>query len=384
MVRAGRGGRGMKRRDMVRLAGVAACGVAVGGLGAPAHGRPQEARRGFVAPRRAAYFRDLGAGRIRCELCPHACTLAPGERGRCRVRENRGGHGYTLAHGNPAVVQLEPVERKPFYHVEPGSRSFSLATAGCNLECGFCEVWDTALVDPEDVFAFDLPAEAIVAHARQAGARSVAFTLGEPVAYYEYMAAVAARAREAGLLSLMHSAGYIQPEPLARLTPLLDGANIDLKGFDPAFYRRVVGGELEPVLQSLKVLRRAGIHLEITTIVIPTLNDDPERIQAMCHWIASELGPDTPLHFSRFYPLYRLANLPPTPVSTLDRARSVALDAGLRYVYIAKVPGHDGEHTPCPGCHRTVVRRMGFMVESVDVVGGRCRFCQADVAGIWA
>jgi pyruvate formate lyase activating enzyme len=380
----------MKRRDLVRLAGGATCGLVAAGFPAarfpgPANGHPtQEARRGFLAPRRSPFFTDVGGGRIRCDLCPHGCRLAPGERGRCRVRENRQGQGYTLVHGNPCVVQLEPVERKPFFHVIPGSRSLSVATAGCNLECGFCEVWDTALVSPEDVYAFDLPPEAIVATAQRSGARSVAYTLGEPVAYFEYMAAIGAHAREAGLLSLMHSAGFINAEPLERLCRVLDAANIDLKSFDPAFYRRVCGGELGPVLETLTTLRDAGVHVEITNIVIPGLNDDAKRIRDMCAWVVAEMGEDTPLHFSRFYPLYRLANLPPTPVSTLDRARDAARDAGLRHVYIAKVPGHEGENTVCAGCGARVIHRIGFMIEANELEGGRCRFCQAPVAGIWA
>ncbi len=402
----------MKRRDLVRLAGGAACGLAMGRLpgagivggglagepagealaGGPAGGplpladadhRGQEARRGLLAPRRSPFFTSQGGGRVRCDLCPHSCVLAPGERGRCRVRENRDGRGYTLVHGNPCTVQLEPVERKPFYHVFPGSRSFSVATAGCNLECGFCEVWDTALVAPEDVYAFDLPADAIVPLAQQAGARSVAYTLGEPVAYFEYMAAIGARAREAGLLSLVHSAGFINAAPLERLCAVIDGANIDLKSFDPSFYRRVCGGELGPVLETLTTLRSAGVHLEVTNIVIPGLNDDVGMIREMCAWVVEELGRDTPLHFSRFYPLYRLANLPPTPVSTLDRARAAALESGLRHVYVAKVPGHEGEDTFCHGCGRVVISRVGFMIEAVELDDGRCRFCNAAIAGIW-
>jgi pyruvate formate lyase activating enzyme len=279
---------------------------------------------------------------------------------------------------------LEPVERKPFFHVVPGSRSFSVATAGCNLECGFCEVWDTALVAPEDVHAFDLPPGTIVEKARESGARSVAYTFGEPVVFFEYMEGIATLARRAGLLSLMHSAGFINPEPLERLIPVLDAVNIDLKGFDAGFYRRVTGGELDPVLETLKALKAAGVHLEITNILIPTLNDDMGTVRRMCEWIVAELGPDTPIHFSRFYPLYKLANLPPTPVSTLNQARATAMAEGLRYVYVAKVPGHEGENTFCPGCKEMVIRRMGFMVEEMRVADGKCDGCGEPIPGIWS
>jgi pyruvate formate lyase activating enzyme len=388
------GGKGkprLNRRDLLRLAGGGACALSLGRLAgsmdplaAAATAHAQEARRGFVNPIPASFFSELGGGLIRCDLCPHACRMAPGERGRCQVRENRGGRGYTLAHGNPCVVQLEPVERKPFFHVVPGSRSFSVATAGCNLECGFCEVWDTAQVAPEDVHAYDLPPEAIVEKAGESGARSVAHTFGEPVVFFEYMEAIATLARREGLLSLMHSAGFINPDPLERLCRVMDAANVDLKSFDAGFYRRVCGGELEPVLETLKTLRTAGTHLEVTNILIPTLNDDMEMVRRMCEWIAVELGPETPIHFSRFYPLYKLANLPPTPVSTLNAARAAAMAAGLRYVYVAKVPGHEGENTICPGCQEMVIRRMGFMVEELRLADGRCDRCGEAIPGIWA
>ena len=375
----------VNRRDFFRMAGGGTGALALGRVAGPtAAGHAQEARRGFVNPVPASFFSELGGGRLRCDLCPHLCRLAPGERGRCRVRENRGGRGYTLAHGNPCVVQLEPVERKPFFHVVPGSRSFSVATAGCNLECSFCEVWDTAQVAPEDVYAFDLSPEIIVEKARESGARSVAYTFGEPVAFFEYMECIAALAGGAGLLNLMHSAGFINLDPLARLCSVMDAANIDLKSFDAAFYRRVAGGELEPVLETLKTLRAAGVHLEITNILIPTLNDDPGMVREMCEWIANDLGPDTPVHFSRFYPLYKLANLPPTPVSTLNEARATAKAAGLRHVYVAKVPGHEGENTICPGCEEIVIRRMGFVVEEMRLADGKCDRCGESVPGIWA
>ncbi len=343
----------------------------------------QTAQKGFVSPVRSPWFTELGNARLRCELCPKQCELASGQRGLCRVRENRNGAGYTLAYGNPSLVQEDPVERKPFFHVLPGSRALSISTAGCNLACKFCEVWDMALVDPEEVHAYDMPPEKVVAHARAGGVRSISYAFGEPVAFYEYMAAVANLAREAGLLNLMHTAAYIQPEPLKDLCPKLDAVNVDLKGFDPEFYREVAAGDLEQVLQNIKLLREAGIHIEITSIVIPGLNDGMGTIREMCQWIVDELGPDVPLHLARFYPLYRLSDLPRTPVSTLDEARNTAMAAGLRFVYVAKVAGHQGENTFCPGCGGAVIRRVGFVVKGMDLEDGRCRGCGYAVPGIW-
>lgn len=382
---------GLNRRAFGKAGLTALCALCVSGsLGCTPRRDPEAeplqglARKGFVDPRPSPWFSRLDGGRVRCELCPRQCELAPDERGPCRVRENRDGAGYTLAYGNPALVQEDPVERAPFFHVVPGRRALSISTAGCNLACAFCEVWDMALVAPEEVFAYDMPPAHVVAHARDSGVRAISYAFGEPVAFYEYMADVAALAREAGLLNLIHTAGYIQPEPLARLSGMLDAANVDLKSFDPAFYREVVGGELQPVLETLTTLRDAGVHIEITHIVIPSLNDDMEMIRRMSRWIVSELGAGVPLHFARFYPLYRLTALPRTPVSTLDRARSTALEAGLQYVYVAKVTGHEGENTFCPTCGEVVIRRVGFVIDALRLDGGRCGACGAPIPGRWS
>ena len=344
----------------------------------------QVAQKGFVRPIRSPWFSKLDNAKVRCELCPKRCELAAGERATCRVRVNIDGVGYTLAYGNPALLQEDPVERKPFFHVMPGSWSLSIATAGCNLECKFCEAWDMTQVTPEEVHAYDMPPETVVAHARAANVRSISYAFGEPVIFYEYMAAVATLAKEEGLLNLIHTAGYIQPDPLKELSGKLDAVNVDLKGFDPAFYREVVGGELEPVLETLKLLRDAGVHIEITNIVIPTLNDDMAKISQMCKWIVNELGTGVPVHFARFYPLYKLSDLPRTPVSTLDKARDTALDTGLKFVYVARVTGHEGENTFCPGCGETVIKRVGFVIDEIHLENGKCKHCGTDIPGIWA
>ena len=383
-------GGGLSRREFLRAGAGGICALCLAGVfgcaqGRSAHEAPsQAAQKGFVRPMRSPWFTDLGNAEVRCELCPRRCELAEGERAACRVRENRDGVGYTLAYGNPVLVQEDPVERKPFFHVMPGTRALSIATAGCNLACKFCEVWDMTQVGPEEIHAYDMPPEAVVAHARAARVPSISYAFGEPVVFYEYMAAVATLAREAGLLNLMHTAGYIQSEPLRALSGLLDAANVDLKSFDPAFYREVVGGELEPVLGTLRLLRDAGVHVEVTNIVIPTLNDDIGVIRQMCTWIRDELGAGVPVHFARFYPLYKLSDLPRTPVSTLDRARSTALEAGLEYVYVARVTGHEGENTFCPGCGKMVIRRVGFVVDEIHLEDGRCEYCGRDIPGRWA
>lgn len=363
------------------LTGISACTRERNNQNTPT---PQTARKGFIRAIPSPWFTKLENYRVRCELCPRQCELARGERAVCRVRENRDGVGYTLVYGNPLLLQEDPVERKPFFHVMPGSWALSVATVGCNLSCKFCEAWDMALVEPEEVHSYDMLPEKLIAHVQAANVPAISFAFTEPVVYYEYMEAVASLAKEAGLLNLVHTAGYIRPEPLKALVKNLDAVNVDLKSFDPVFYREVVGGELEPVLATLKLLKEAGIHIEITNILIPTLNDDPEGIGRMCQWIARELGTDIPVHFARFYPLYKLSNLPQTPVSTLDRARSIALNEGLKFVYIARVTGHEGENTFCPGCREVVIKRMGFVIDEMHLDKGKCSYCGTEIPGIWA
>jgi pyruvate formate lyase activating enzyme len=383
-------GRGqISRREILKAAGAGACALCLAGVvgvvpAARAQTeRDQAAQPGLIGRMPSPWFEPLDGGDVRCTLCPHRCRLADGQRGRCRVRENRGGTGYTLAYGNPCLVQLDPVERKPFFHVLPGTRALSVSTAGCPIECRFCEVWDMALVAPEEVYAYDLPPERLIEHALEVGAASISFAFGEPVAFFEYMHDAAALARAAGLRVLVHTSGYIEEAPLAALSTVIDAVNVDLKGFDEAYYRDMCGAELAPVLRTLRRLHDSGVHVEITNLVIPTLNDDADGVRAMCRWIASELSPDVPLHFSRFYPLYKLTNLPPTPVSTLDRARAIALEEGLHYVYVARVTGHEGEDTFCPHCGSTAIARLGFMVEEVAIDDGRCRACGGRIAGRW-
>jgi pyruvate formate lyase activating enzyme len=288
-----------------------------------------------------------------------------------------------LAFGNPCAVHVDPIEKKPFFHLLPGSASYSLATAGCNLHCRFCQNWEISQARPEETYNFDLPPDKVVAAALETDSASVAHTYVEPVIFYEYMTAVGHLAKKAGLLNICHSNGYINPEPLEKLAEVLDAACIDLKAFSPQFYRELVDGELDPVLNTLKILRRRGVHLEIVNLVIPTQNDRPEEISGMCRWIRENLGPLTPLHFSRFYPMHKMLTLNPTPVSTLERARELALKEGLKYVYIGNLPGHEGENTYCHHCGKLVIARTGYRVSEINLKAGKCSHCGAPIPGIW-
>jgi pyruvate formate lyase activating enzyme len=372
----------LTKRVFLKLCGVSFCAAPLLPF-LPKASQAQASRKGLVKTKLSPYFSLLAGGEIQCELCPKRCHVPKGQRGFCRVRENRDGKYYSLVYGNPCAIHLDPIEKKPFFHVLPTSTSFSLATAGCNFQCKFCQNWEISQVSPEDLYNEDVPPELIVKKAKEMGARSVAYTYVEPTVFYEYMFDIGLLVKKAGLLNVCHSNGFMNPDPLRNLCKVMDAANVDLKGFTDDFYREICSGELQPVLETLKIYRQSKVHLEITNLMIPTKNDDPSVLKEMCLWIKRELGPETPIHFSRFYPLYKLKSLPPTPVSTLEEARSVALSAGLEYVYIGNVPGHEGENTFCPKCKKMVIKRAGFMIGEVNLKEGKCKYCGKPIPGIW-
>ncbi|MBM4274170.1 MAG: AmmeMemoRadiSam system radical SAM enzyme [Deltaproteobacteria bacterium] len=342
-----------------------------------------ESRHGFIRPHPAQYYRKLDGGLVECQLCPRTCEVLDGDRGECGVRENRQGKYFSLTYGNPCAVHVDPVEKKPLFHVLPGSGSFSIATAGCNLHCKFCQNWEISQTRPDKTYNFDLPPEKVVELARRTNCASIAHTYVEPVIFYEYMMDVGRLAKKAGILNVCHSAGYVNEKPLEALCEVLDAACIDLKSFEADFYRELVGAELDPVLGTLKTLRRRGVHVEIVNLVIPQMNDKPEAVTRMCAWIRDELGPHTPLHFSRFYPLYKMLHHYPTPVSTLEKVRDLALKAGLKYVYIGNIPGNKAESTFCHSCGKLIIARKGYMVGEVLLKDGKCAHCGAKIPGIW-
>jgi len=375
------------RRDFLRQCGRCAlfcAGVqAFGWLEFPAESTAQRLEKGFLGHKLSPYFTPLDGKLIRCELCPRHCEAAPGERGYCRVRENIDGEYYSLAYGNPCAVNVDPIEKKPFFHVLPGTRSFSIATAGCNLNCKFCQNWEISQARPDDTYNYDLPAAEIVKNAKHYQCQSIASTYVEPTIFIEYMLDIGRIANQQGLLNVMHSNGFVNGPPLKDLCKYLDAACIDLKGFSDDYYQNLTEGNLQPVLDTLKRLKEWGAHTEIVTLIVPGKNDDMQEIRAMARWIKNELSPDVPLHFSRFYPLYKLKSLPPTPLATLEEARRNALEEGLNFVYIGNVPGHEAEHTTCPGCKTRLIERTGYQVKLVGFEDGRCRKCGRSIPGIW-
>jgi pyruvate formate lyase activating enzyme len=322
-------------------------------------------------------------GKVKCELCPTECVLSDYEVGGCRVRINKGGTLYSLVYGRPCAVNIDPIEKKPFYHFLPGTTAFSIATAGCVLGCKFCQNWEISQAKPEETDFRELPPGDVVRQTLLYGCRSVTYTYTEPAVFYEYMYDTAVLAGRYGVKNTMHTCGYINEKPLRELCKYMDAADVDLKAFTEDFYARVCGGRLKPVLDALRVLKEQGVWLEITNLVIPTLNDNMKEIRDMCVWIHKNLGPDVPLHFSRFFPYYRLTKLPPTPLETLIDARKTAIDAGLRYVYIGNIKS-DASNTFCPNCKKLLIERAGYHIRQNNIVGSRCSFCGTVIPGVWA
>jgi len=320
---------------------------------------------------------------VQCELCPNECVLDINQVSRCRARINKDGVLYSRVYGKPCAVHVDPIEKKPFFHFLPATTAFSIATAGCVLSCKFCQNWQISQASPEDTDTYDLPPDKVIKAAIAYECKSIAYTYTEPTAFYEYMYDTAVIARKYGVRNVMHSCGYTKEKPLRKLSKYMNAADIDLKAFTEDFYQRICGGMLRPVLNSLVVLKDEGVWLEITNLVIPTLNDDIKKIREMCTWILKNLGSDVPVHFSRFFPHYKLNNLPPTPLETLTEARNTAMDVGLKFVYIGNIR-HEGECTFCPKCKKLLIERTGYFVKQNNIVNGKCRFCSASISGVWS
>jgi pyruvate formate lyase activating enzyme len=335
----------------------------------------------FVAE--AQFYEHLPYKKTRCKLCPRECVIDDRERGYCGVRENRGGSYYTLVHSRVCSAHIDPIEKKPLFHFFPGSLALSIATAGCNVNCKFCQNWDISQTRPELVRSTYLPPKELANLAQQNRCPTIAYTYSEPVVFYEYMCDAADEARARGIRSVVITGGFIQQDPLKKLCRGVDAIKVDLKAFSEKYYKEVVNGELKPVLEALVTMRKLGMWSEIVYLVVPTLNDSDTEFRALAQWVKANLGTDVPLHFSRFYPQYLLKNLPPTPLQTLERAKAIADSEGLRYVYLGNIPGHPAESTYCPKCQRIVIRRIGFTVQEMHLRKGKCEYCQQAIAGVW-
>jgi pyruvate formate lyase activating enzyme len=333
--------------------------------------------------RKIAMFQEETARGIMCRICPNECVLKEGELSKCNNRKVHNSRLYTMAFGNPCSVNVDPVEKKPLYHFLPGSRAYSIATAGCNLVCLNCQNWTISQTSPDKTRNYDLMPEKVVEECIKNSCKSIAYTYSEPITFYEYVYETAILARNAGVKNIIKSNGYINAEPLKNLCSIIDGANIDLKAFSESTYLKLTGGKLQPVLDSLKVYKDMGVWLEITNLVIPTWTDNLDEIRSMCRWLSDNGFKNTPIHFSRFYPLHKLEQLPPTPVEILNNASRIAAEEGLKYVYTGNVPGNEKSDTKCPSCNSTIVVRQGYRIASNSITGGKCNKCGYKVDGVW-
>jgi pyruvate formate lyase activating enzyme len=333
--------------------------------------------------KRVAMYQEETARGIMCRICPNECVLKEGELSKCNNRKVHDSKLYTMAFGNPCAANVDPVEKKPLYHFFPGSRAYSIATAGCNLVCLNCQNWAISQTSPDKTRNFDMSPADVVRECKASGCKSIAYTYSEPTTFYEYVFETATLAKKEGIKNIVKSNGYINPEPLRNLCSVIDAANIDLKAITESTYLKLTGGKLQPVLDSLKVYRDMGIWLEVTNLVVPTWTDNLEEIRTMCKWLSDNGFKKTPVHFSRFYPIYKLEQLPPTPVDVLNKAAAIAAEEGLIYVYTGNAPGNELSDTVCPSCKTKLIHRQGFRVVSNTLSGNKCSKCGQIIDGVW-
>ncbi len=386
----------LSRREFLRIAALVGAGAGLacglGLLGGCAAGQEPSPTRTSPRPtptlpplrHKARFYTPLDNGSVACGVCWRRCVVPPGKLGFCSNKKNVDGTYYSLVYGQAAALQVDPIEKEPAFHMLPGSLIFCTGTASCNNRCKFCQNWHLSQQTLWDLRNYDAPPEAIVDMAQAEGCRAVSFTYNEPTVFYEYMYDIAARAREAGLLALFHTNGGMNREPMLALLDIMNAVTVDMKAFTEEFYRNVSESSLAPVLRTLETIRGAGRHLEIVNLVIPTLNDNLDDIRRMCAWIKANLGDDVPLHFTRFFPAYKLQRLPPTPVETLEAAAEVADAEGLKFVYIGNVPGHARNSTYCPRCREIIISRVHFAVLDIRMDNGKCAACGESIPGIWA
>jgi len=333
----------------------------------------------------ALFFKRLNNKKVFCFLCNHFCTIKDGERGFCGVRENKDGVLYTLVYGRPVAEHIDPIEKKPLFHFQPGSFSLSMATAGCNFRCLHCQNADISQPSPAEVACarYAKPGE-IVNLALKSGAKSISYTYTEPTIFFEYALDIAKLAREKSLKNIFVTNGYMSKEALEIIRPYLDAANVDLKSFSEDFYKKICSGEIKPVLENLKLMKKYGIWVEVTTLIIPTLNDDEKNLTKIADFIYKELGGDVPWHVSAFYPTYKLVDLPPTGTELLYRGIDIGRKRGLRYVYSGNISGNKNENTCCFNCHKLLVERHGYRIVKNIIKDSKCPDCGAEIAGVWS
>lgn len=366
----------LSRRSFIQQGALTACAVCGMPMLAGAKSKPNPFKR------EAKYFEKQADKKLTCKLCPHECRVADLERGTCGVRENNGGTYYTLVYGNPCSAHIDPIEKKPIFHYYPTTTALSIATAGCNFVCKFCQNWEISQKRPEQVKSMTFFPKTVVETARQRNCKTIAHTYTEPVIFFEYMLDCAIEGKQRGVPNVMISNGFIQEKPMRELCKYLGAVKIDLKAFTDKFYKEICDGQLKPVLNTLEVLKDEGIWFEIVVLIIPTLNDTKEEIDAMTKWIVKTLGPDVPIHFSRYYPTFMLKNIPPTPPETLMRAHKIARNNGMKFAYVGNMLS-EAENTYCPSCNNVLIERLRYNVNIKGLKKNKCKYCKETIPGVF-
>jgi pyruvate formate lyase activating enzyme len=332
----------------------------------------------------AMLYEKIGDKKVQCNLCAHQCKINDGKKGICLVRENKDGTLYTLVYGRIISQNVDPIEKKPLFNFYPGTTAYSIATVGCNFKCQFCQNWEISHMvrDEHLIMGNEASPELIVENAKRYGSKSIAYTYTEPTIFFEYAYDTAKLAHESDIKNVFVTNGYMTEEAIKKIEPYLDAANVDLKSFSDDFYRKLCGAKLQPVLDALKLMKKLGIWVEVTTLIIPTLNDSSEELREIAKFIFNELGEETPWHISRFYPAYKLRDKPPTPIETIHKAREIGLNEGLKYVYEGNVPGSTGENTYCPNCKNLVIQRWGYNILKKNIKDGICQHCNYKIESI--
>lgn len=373
----------ISRRDFLAAAGRCATtsclAGALGPLVTPAHGAQPPP---WV--REIDYYNQLPEQKIQCFVCPLHCVLKDGETCFCRTRTNVGGKLFTRAYNNPCILRIDPVEKLPLNHFRPGSKTVTIGVGGCNVRCIYCQNWEQSQKMPDELKTFALTPDDAVAYARKQKIDTIAFSYTEPVAFLEYAKDIATAAKKARLHVVVATAAFVDPDPLIEFAKYVDAFVVSLKGFDEDFYHRVCGVKLAPVLRAVEtVKKRTGSWLELLHLIVPTYNDDPAKIQQLVAWVHEHVGDDVPLHFARFVPMYKLTDLPRTPVQTLEAACAAARQAGLRYVYTSNIAPHEGNNTFCASCRAAVIQRLGFKIMEDRLHDGACAKCHQRLPGVW-
>ena len=340
---------------------------------------------GNVSNEPARYWVDVGGGVAKCKLCPRGCEISHGERGFCGVRENRNGKYYTKVYGKPAQVLNDAIEKGPFFHYLPATRTLGLGTAGCNLDCGYCQSWEFAQARPELTDNKNLPPASLVEQVKDQGLKSIIFTYSEPLVAIEYVLDTAKLAHEKGIRVLVKTGAYACSNVMEDLCAAIDGINIDFKAYSHEVYRKITTAEMDPMLESIKIAAASDAWLELTTLVVPGYNDTEDMTRRMCEWIISNCGANTPLHLSRFFPKYKFRHIDPTPGDTLRQLRKVAYNTGMKYAYLGNMGGDPAESTYCPKCWAKVIERVGYRVsnKALDLSTGKCTKCGYKIPGVW-